>query len=187
VFARPQVAAIHPSSVNSRVGAGDWSAPFVAYHECVRTTKLYVRDATPAPLLALLAFCGNGARQEDADVLCIDGWLRMQVTPARAVPKLLELRGHLEQRVAQLVDRTGGASVSAGGAWSLAGGAAPIVRAVVALFRVRTAPEEGAAKKKPKKKGGIGKAKKGAGVAAFARRFGDRAFFDGGGGGLHDY
>eukprot|EP00966_Prymnesium_polylepis_P065024 1508867-Prymnesium_polylepis.1 len=70
---------------------------------------------------------------------------------------------------------------------------APLVRAVVALFRLQATPEAGAAKKKAKKKsggakGGIAKPKRGSGVAAFARRFGDRSFFDGGGGGaLHDY
>ena len=45
----------------------------------MQTTKLYVRDATPAPPLSVLAFCGGEVRREGPDVLCVDGWLRVQV------------------------------------------------------------------------------------------------------------
>ena len=45
----------------------------------MQTTKLYVRDATPAPPLSVLAFCGGEVRREGPDMLCVDGWLRVQV------------------------------------------------------------------------------------------------------------
>ena len=37
----PQPANVHPSSVNSRVGADQWSSPYLVFHERVRTTKVY--------------------------------------------------------------------------------------------------------------------------------------------------
>jgi len=205
--AEPQLAALHPSSVNSRLGGSDWAAPFVCFHECVRTTKLYVRDCTPAPLLAALAFCGADARSEGEGVLSIDGWLRMRVEPARAAPQLLDLRAQLGSLVQRMVARAGDKGTMRSVPWQschskrpeggLAGDAprgdtadmAPLVRAIVALFRQQAAPEAGAAKKKaPKKKKGVSKRARGAGVAGFVRRFGERSFFEGGSsGGFHEY
>ena len=36
---------------------GEWQSCYVCFHECVRTSKIYVRDCTPVPPLAMLLFC----------------------------------------------------------------------------------------------------------------------------------
>jgi hypothetical protein len=36
---------------------GEWKSCYVSFHECVRTSKIYVRDCTPVPPLAMLLFC----------------------------------------------------------------------------------------------------------------------------------
>jgi ATP-dependent RNA helicase DHX57 len=61
--ATPQIANVHPSSVNSNVAAVEWRAPFLAFHERVMTTKIYVRDCTPVPPLALMIFAGTSENQ----------------------------------------------------------------------------------------------------------------------------
>jgi ATP-dependent RNA helicase DHX57 len=43
------VAAIHPSSINSKVNAGEWKSCYVAFHECVRTTKVYAYTSSLRP------------------------------------------------------------------------------------------------------------------------------------------
>ena len=48
----PQPASVHPSSVNSRVGAEQWSSPFLVFHERVRTSTL-APTLTRAPTLTL--------------------------------------------------------------------------------------------------------------------------------------
>ena len=107
----PQTAVLHPSSVNAKLSGGDWCAPYIAFHECVRTTKLYVRDASPAPLLPLLIF--GGAELELAEPslslsvaatmggvkLTVDGWLSVRVQPPRAAANIFELRKRVESRL----------------------------------------------------------------------------------------
>ena len=72
----PQPASVHPSSVNSRVGAEGWSSPFLVFHERVRTSKVYVRDCSPVPPLALLLFAGGrmDACRQQGSALLVDGW-----------------------------------------------------------------------------------------------------------------
>eukprot|EP00961_Rhodomonas_salina_P223181 3018135-Rhodomonas_salina.1 len=36
-----QIASVHPSSITCKLNGGEWRSPYVAYHECVRTTKIY--------------------------------------------------------------------------------------------------------------------------------------------------
>ena len=45
----PQPASVHPSSVNSRVGAEGWSSPFLVFHERVRTSKVLGPNPSPNP------------------------------------------------------------------------------------------------------------------------------------------
>ena len=72
----PQPASVHPSSVNSRVGAEQWSSLFLVFHERVRTSKVYVRDCSPVPPLALLLFAGGrmDACRQQGSALLVDGW-----------------------------------------------------------------------------------------------------------------
>ncbi len=41
---------------------GEWQSCYVSFHECVRTSKIYVRDCTPVPPLAMLLFCKSNER-----------------------------------------------------------------------------------------------------------------------------
>ena len=180
----PQVAAIHPSSINCKLHGGEWRSCYVAYHECVRTTKIYVRDCTPAPPLALLLLCG-GAVQEDRGAskggLTLDGWLRLQVRPTM-VPMLLEFRrrlaGVLKRMVQHADDNSGRSRYRDGGAGEAAAAETlPLLEAFLELLR--QVPEPEVPPKKPsegqgksgKRGGGKGKAKgksrKGRGAGAF--------------------
>lgn len=181
----PQTAVLHPSSVNAKLAGAGWCAPYVAFHECVRTTKLYVRDASPAPLLPLLVF--GGAQLELAEPklslavsatmggveLTIDGWLSVRVQPPRAAANLIELRKRVEARLQSmlmLASRTDSSSqqVVVGTISTLRTQAArpsaakmadmaPLVGALTSLFRVEALPESaGARKGKKKSRGGGG-------------------------------
>ena len=48
----------------SQVLALDWKTPYLAFHERIRTTKIYVRDCTPVPPLALMIFAGGEVEEE---------------------------------------------------------------------------------------------------------------------------
>ena len=128
----PQVAAIHPSSINSKATGGDWNTAYVSFHECVRTTKIYVRDCTPAPPLALVLFCGAEVVEETPtpgvpySCLVVDGCFHLEV-PAGAVPSLLEMRRRLARIFQRMVEKPDG---SGGGEDAL-----PLTDAVVELLR----------------------------------------------------
>ena len=185
----PTQAWVHPSSVTAKLGGTDWRAPFVAFHECVRTTRLYVRDASPAPLLPLLCCCGaslvhaaDGAGPSTVArgmELVLDGWLTAHVQPPRVVPLLVQMRARVEALMAELVDGGEGSHVPGGDVRVDA-----IVDALVALFQLQPLPEAGAAKKaksKPKNGNGISKRVKKAAQemkAGGAGRGGRGSFFD---------
>lgn len=67
--AAPVDIALHPSCVASKAkgihgdrannGKGGLGSNFLVYHERVKTTRVYVRDATPVPPLAMLLFGGR--------------------------------------------------------------------------------------------------------------------------------
>ena len=173
----PSVAALHPSSVNSRgLSGGGWLAPYIAFHECVRTTKLYVRDCSPAPLLPLLLFGGATLRQADPAVgfavaatqggmeLSVDGWLNVKVQPPRVAKLVIEMRQRVDALLQRMVTRANdssrrdGQGVAAGGVGM---DASPLVGAVVELFKIEARPEvtktkKGKSKSKAKSGGGSG-------------------------------
>ncbi|KAJ1444519.1 hypothetical protein M885DRAFT_474356 [Pelagophyceae sp. CCMP2097] len=63
---------LHPSSVN--FGERAWPSPWAVYHECVATTKTFVRDCSEASPYALLLLCGAlEARPLDGTIV-VDGW-----------------------------------------------------------------------------------------------------------------
>ena len=59
----PNQARAHPTCVARRLGASLLASPYVSFYECVRTSDVFVRDATPTPPLAPLLFC-DGALEE---------------------------------------------------------------------------------------------------------------------------
>ena len=175
----PQVAAIHPSSLNCKLHGGEWKSCYVAYHECVRTTKIYVRDCTPAPPLALLLLCGGRVHEEarldmrgaSKGGLTVDGWLRLHVRPAM-VPMLLEFRRRLAgvlKRMVQRADESSARDIARyrdGGAGEAAAAETlPLLEAFLELLR--QAPEPEVPPKKPSE--GQGKSGKRGGGKAKAK------------------
>jgi hypothetical protein len=77
VESEPQSASVHPSSVRGRLNGSHWPSPYCCFHEKVRTTKVYVRDATPTPPLAPFLLTGNNLEGETT--LVLDGWLKCVV------------------------------------------------------------------------------------------------------------
>lgn len=65
------------------------------YHEKVQTSKVFVRDASPAPPYALLLFGGAvTVRHADSRVL-VDDWIRFEA-PARVAVLVKELRREVD-------------------------------------------------------------------------------------------
>lgn len=138
----PSKASVHPSSVAAQVGGGGWASPFVAFHERVLTTKVYMRDVTPLPPLALPLLCGSRVVVEGGQgeggaqaggggrkggnrwggsgngipgrfcTLVVDGWLRLQV-PSNAAPTILAARRQVDGLLRGLV--TGAQAAGGGG------------------------------------------------------------------------
>ena len=92
---------LHPTSVC--FGLPSFEHRFLLFHEKVKTTKVYVRDATMVGPYALLLFGGKvKVDHERASALC-DGWIRFRAAPRVAVLfKALraELDGLLMQKIA---------------------------------------------------------------------------------------
>ena len=92
---------LHPTSVC--FGLPSFEHRFLLFHEKVKTTKVYVRDATMVGPYPLLLFGGKvKVDHERASALC-DGWIRFRAAPRVAVLfKALraELDGLLMQKIA---------------------------------------------------------------------------------------
>ena len=200
----PSAAALHPSSVNSRgVSGGDWLAPYIAFHECVRTTKLYVRDCSPAPLLPLLLFAGAELRQADPSVglavaatqggmeLVVDGWLSVKVQPARVANLVLELRQRVDGLLQRMVQRASDSSRHEHRGVAAAAtvvDVSPLVGAIVEIFKIEAQPEvEKNKKAKGHKKNNKTKGGEGSGPSWQGSIFSDPYNDVGGRGGLYEY
>ena len=72
--------ALHPSCITGK-SKGALLSKYLVYHERVKTTRVYIRDATPVSPYALLLFGGGRIEVEDCprgsneSVLRLDGWL----------------------------------------------------------------------------------------------------------------
>jgi len=96
----PEQVMIHPSSVNAKNSKMD--SPYMVFHELVRTTKVFIRDTTPVPPLALVLF-GGALQVGDVDfpmpgadaVIVVDDWIKCQMS-APAQRLLLEVRAALD-------------------------------------------------------------------------------------------
>ena len=92
---------MHPSSVlfNER---GGFDSPFLAYQEIVKTTKVYVRDATIVGSYALLLFGVDMVVQHDDSIVILDDWLSFKLKPRTATliaDLRLELRKLLVEKI----------------------------------------------------------------------------------------
>lgn len=102
---KPIVARVHPSSVCSRLNGSGWDSPYLAFHDCSRTRRLFVRDVTPVPPLALLLFSGDGLEVSDAPTgkdITLDGWLVVELS-ANAADLLADAREHVRARWERMV------------------------------------------------------------------------------------
>ena len=89
--------ALHPSSVASK-SMGSFSSKYLVYHERVKTTRVYIRDATPVSPYALILFGGGSIQVEDGgneSVIRMDGWLGFKC-PRRDHGLVMELREVLD-------------------------------------------------------------------------------------------
>ena len=154
------MAAVHPSSINSRLHGGAWRSCYVVFHERVQTSKVYIRDTTPAPPLALLLLCGARLEQKQQQkhtetaapggggaggggLLVLDEWLRVEVSSASMARMLVEMRQRLGRLLHLLVNKAGGQEQggAARGDLSHEVAARPLVEALVELVRMEVEPE----------------------------------------------
>ena len=106
-------AAIHPCSVN--YGRAAWSSRWLIYHQRVRTTNVFVRDATPVSPLALLLFGGQlDVRAASGTVTC-DRWMTFQASPVAAA-MVRETRASLDSVLAAKLSDPSASLEALGGA-----------------------------------------------------------------------
>ena len=68
----------HPSSSNFAVGK--FSCPWFVYHDLVRTSKPFLRDATECSAYALLLFGGDIEVQASNNLILVDNWVRLSAS-----------------------------------------------------------------------------------------------------------
>jgi ATP-dependent RNA helicase DHX29 len=76
---------VHPSSVNGKLSGAQLRFPYLVFLEKVKTSRVFLRDCTAVPALALLLFGGELAVQHEAGVVLLGGWLRIGAPAATAV------------------------------------------------------------------------------------------------------
>jgi HrpA-like RNA helicase len=74
---------LHPTSVC--YGLSKLDARFLLYHEKVRTTKVYIRDATAVGSYPLLLFGGKIKINHERSSATCDGWIHFRAAPRVAV------------------------------------------------------------------------------------------------------
>lgn len=80
---KDEVVDLHPSSV--LFNKDSFPQPFLVYHEKVKTSKVFVRDATMISPLALLLFGGKVEIHHMRGEVTLDGWLLFKVVAQHAV------------------------------------------------------------------------------------------------------
>eukprot|EP00466_Bigelowiella_natans_P020309 jgi/Bigna1/81883/fgenesh1_pg.85_\ len=99
-FARNGAVDVHPASV--LWGESTFRYPFLIYHEKVKTSKVYLRDATMITPYSLLLFGGNIMVSHAEGSVTVDSWIKFNVPPAHAVliHKLrLEIASLLQRKI----------------------------------------------------------------------------------------
>jgi len=98
---KPEDMALHPSSIAGKC-TSNMSSKYLVYHERVKTTRVYIRDATPVSPYALLLFGGGSLHVEPCSagspesVMRLDGWLGFKC-PRRDHMLVTELRDVLDK------------------------------------------------------------------------------------------
>jgi hypothetical protein len=119
-LSEPDSASVHPGSVNGELNGAEWRSCYVAFHERVKTTKVYMRDSTPVPPLAMLLLAGGDLKREPGagkdgqqlyatggdgsdEILALDGFYRLHV-PSDAAELVMQLRERIQGLVRRLID-----------------------------------------------------------------------------------
>ena len=87
---------VHPASANFSIG--NYSCPWLVYHELVRTSKPFLRDATECTSYALLLFGGKLDVQASEELVIVDGYIRLS-----ANARIGALIGGLRKKVDELL------------------------------------------------------------------------------------
>ena len=88
---------VHPASANFNVG--NYSCPWLVYHELVRTSKAFLRDATECSSYALLLFGGKLDVKASDELIIDDGYARLS-----ANARIGALIGGLRRKVDDLLE-----------------------------------------------------------------------------------
>ena len=89
---------MHPSSANFSVG--NYSCPWLVYHQLVRTSKAFLRDATECSSYALLLFGGKLDVKASDELIVVDGYARLS-----ANARIGALIGGLRRKVDELLSK----------------------------------------------------------------------------------
>ena len=81
---------------------GEFSSPFLVYHEMVKTTKVFVRDCSMVNPYALLLFGGEINVMHAEGMLIVDQWMRFRA-PVRTAVLVRDLRVEIDNLLQQKV------------------------------------------------------------------------------------
>lgn len=84
---------LHPSTIS--FSAKRLDSRYCCYHEIVKTSKTYVRDATPVSEFALLLFGGSLKVYHTHGVVTVDDWLKFRIA-AKPATLVKHLRAQME-------------------------------------------------------------------------------------------
>ncbi|XP_046749004.1 putative ATP-dependent RNA helicase DHX57 isoform X1 [Diprion similis] len=88
---------VHPSSVNFTVG--HFSSPYLVFQEKIKTSRIFIREISMVPMLALVLFSGYGIDIElhnGTFILSLeDGWIMFSVESHRVAQLLQRMRVEL--------------------------------------------------------------------------------------------
>ena len=156
----PVRALVHPSGAGVRLNASGWNSPLLAFHELVRTSRLYVRDCTPIPPLAPLLFSGETLEVRDAaggKELLLDGWLQLEASSA-ATALVLQARRLVRARWDRMVCEAAAVHAVGGRAdrrgWTGRFSGQPLLDAIQPLLEQRALPVEPPRRKGDSDRGG---------------------------------
>mmetsp|Transcript_22420 Transcript_22420/g.76149 ORF Transcript_22420/g.76149 Transcript_22420/m.76149 type:complete len:1472 (+) Transcript_22420:20-4435(+) len=94
--------AVHPGSALH--GVSKPPHPFAAYHEKVRTGRVFIRECSAVPPTALLLFGGQIAVQHDRGTLTVGGRITLRA-PAQTAVLFKELRRTLDAELSARIDQ----------------------------------------------------------------------------------
>ena len=83
INSKEEAVALHPASV--LYGKSRFNEPFLVFHEKVKTSQVYVRDATVVSPFAILLFGGKVEVAHLKGEVTLDNWLRFSVAAQHAV------------------------------------------------------------------------------------------------------